>query len=158
MAEEKADYVLLLGHWNGPGDGCAVDMTVPAVYKEISALPGCDKLGDRLKAFDGHTHCNHVQASGHAEEVIFMIGGHGMLGCSQYGFAYLESEKVCAWDSARQASLQGTRNLQVVIVLERPSRLLLRGAHLRGGQLRKDPILHPGERSCPVHPPRYAVG
>jgi len=22
-----------------------------------------------------------------------MIGGHGMLGCSQYGFAYLESEK-----------------------------------------------------------------
>jgi len=93
MAEEKADYVLLLGHWNGPGDGCAVDMTVPAVYKEISALPGCDKLGDRLKAFDGHTHCNHVQASGHAEEVIFMIGGHGMLGCSQYGFAYLESEK-----------------------------------------------------------------
>ena len=44
---------------------------------------------------DGHTHCNHAggswAAGGAAEEVSFMIGGHGMSGCSQYGFAVVDS-------------------------------------------------------------------
>jgi len=52
-------------------------------------------LGPRLKYMDGHTHCNHAggswAAGGAAEEVGFMIGGHGMSGCSQYGFAVVDS-------------------------------------------------------------------
>jgi len=91
MAGAGVDHVILLGHWDGSGMGCAADMTVPAVFSKIQTLPGCN-IGDRLKAFDGHTHCNHVQDTSSAgANSIFMIGGHGMAGCSQYGFAYIES-------------------------------------------------------------------
>ena len=47
-------------------------------------MRACDVLGPRLKYMDGHTHCNHAggswAAGGAAEEVSFMIGGHGMSG------------------------------------------------------------------------------
>ena len=92
MDETKPSHVILLGHWDSSGMGCDDDMTVPAIYAEISAFKGCD-IGDRLKAFDGHTHCNELQQAGLVEEAIFMIGGHGMSGCSQYGFAYVDADK-----------------------------------------------------------------
>ena len=46
-------------------------MSVPEVYSEISKYPGCD-IGDKLKFFDGHTHCNNMQGKGATEEIGFM--------------------------------------------------------------------------------------
>mmetsp|Transcript_9318 Transcript_9318/g.27382 ORF Transcript_9318/g.27382 Transcript_9318/m.27382 type:complete len:230 (+) Transcript_9318:1098-1787(+) len=94
-SEGGPDVVVLLGHWNDRGMGCEQDMTVPAVRKEILELPGCSAFGDRLKAFDGHKHCNYVQETGaDGKGNIFMIGAHGMEDhCDpQYGFAYVESD------------------------------------------------------------------
>jgi hypothetical protein len=90
MAETKPATVVLLGHWNSNGAGCVANMSVPEVYKEIQKFEGCD-IGDKLKYFDGHVHCNKKQGAGHKEEVGFMIGGHGMSGCGQYGFGYVDS-------------------------------------------------------------------
>ena len=90
MGRSKPRAVMLLGHWNHEGLGCGSGMAVPDVYDAMRRMPGCD-IGDRLKYFDGHQHCNQKQDAGQQEEVGFMIGGHGMRGCSQYGFGYLDS-------------------------------------------------------------------
>ena len=52
----------------------------------MAKYPGCARFGDRLRFADGHTHCNHAQG-----DEGFMIGGHGMSGCGQYGFMLVDS-------------------------------------------------------------------
>ena len=51
MHETKPAYVVLLGHWDHSGMGCDSNMTVPAIYAEISNFEGCS-IGDRLKHLD----------------------------------------------------------------------------------------------------------
>lgn len=90
MKTAQPKSVFVLGHWNDDSSGCSSNMAVPEVYSTISKYPGCD-IGDKLKYFDGHVHCNTMQGKGVKEEVGFMIGGHGMDGCGQYGFNYVDS-------------------------------------------------------------------
>ncbi|CAK9099563.1 Hypothetical protein SCF082_LOCUS46630, partial [Durusdinium trenchii] len=88
---ERPPYVVVLGHWNEPGDGADANMTVPAVREVMLHMPGC-QLGTRLLFFEGHEHCNRVEVPG----VGFMIGGHGMTerNCQpQFGFAFLETDQ-----------------------------------------------------------------
>ena len=86
-------FVFLLGHWNHDGDGADPGMDVPAIYRELRQMPGCD-IGDRLKFFDGHAHCNYVQEQGSREPVGFMVGGRGMIDetcLPQSGFTFIDS-------------------------------------------------------------------
>ena len=90
--------------------GCDQDMRTAVVLKELtSKFPDtCGVLSreGKLKYIDGHTHCNHVEydeegaasgadtkkgVSSAASPPGFMIGGHGMSDCGQYGFAYIDS-------------------------------------------------------------------
>jgi hypothetical protein len=68
-----ADVVLLLGHWNEPGDGCA-SSAVPDVYKDIQSLPQCAAHASKFKFFEGHQHCNQVME----KDMGFMVGAMGM--------------------------------------------------------------------------------
>ena len=93
MGSAKPDAVFLIGHWNDASSGCVAGADVPEVHQLLLTLPGCQELGVNLKFMDGHTHCNHpggIRAQ-MAEPVGFMIGGHGMDGCSQYGFSLVDS-------------------------------------------------------------------
>lgn len=95
FSESKPAFIFVLGHWNEAGDGCDDDMTVPAVRQALLEVPGCD-VGDRLKFFDGHAHCNVQQGAGALEPVGWTIGGHGMddLSCMpQYGFVFVDSSR-----------------------------------------------------------------
>ena len=93
MAQAKPHVLFLLGHWDSGGSGITEDMCTPQIYEVIKTFPGCD-LGDRVKFIDGHAHCNHVQErASDGESVGFLIGGHGMSGCDQLGFAFIDSTK-----------------------------------------------------------------
>jgi hypothetical protein len=70
-----ADVVMLLGHWNQPGDGCEDAATVPEVYNELRSLPACASVASKLKYFEGHRHCNIIME----KDVGFMVGGQGMI-------------------------------------------------------------------------------
>eukprot|EP00656_Telonema_subtile_P021403 TRINITY_DN22441_c0_g1_i1.p1 TRINITY_DN22441_c0_g1~~TRINITY_DN22441_c0_g1_i1.p1 ORF type:complete len:518 (-),score=69.79 TRINITY_DN22441_c0_g1_i1:59-1612(-) len=83
---EGIQELLLLGHWNDESSGCLAGSDVPEVYALLANTTGCAGFGDKMRFMDGHTHCNHVQGA-HG----FMIGGHGMSGCGQVGFAMLDS-------------------------------------------------------------------
>jgi hypothetical protein len=50
---DNINVAFVVGHWNSADDGCEGAMTVPAVYKEISVLPGCLGLGSKLKFLMG---------------------------------------------------------------------------------------------------------
>ena len=96
MGDAAPAAVFLLGHWNDASSGCPKGADVPEVHAVLGTLPGCDSLGVRLKYMDGHVHCNHAGGTrsgdeSASDEVGFMIGGHGMSGCSQYGFALVDS-------------------------------------------------------------------
>lgn len=79
--------VLLMGHWNGDGDGCSEDMTVPAAYTELLAIPACANIASRVRYVEGHTHCNRVVE----EDVGFMVAGQGMTGCGDFGFPVFDT-------------------------------------------------------------------
>lgn len=68
------DVLLLLGHWNGEGDGCPADASVPAAYKELMSLPACAAVAPKMKYFMGHKHCNYVTET----DIGFMVGAVGM--------------------------------------------------------------------------------
>eukprot|EP00929_Paragymnodinium_shiwhaense_P093833 TRINITY_DN5413_c0_g1_i11.p1 TRINITY_DN5413_c0_g1~~TRINITY_DN5413_c0_g1_i11.p1 ORF type:complete len:524 (-),score=78.94 TRINITY_DN5413_c0_g1_i11:324-1895(-) len=87
----QPDAVFLLGHWDAKTYGCQTGSDTPDVRTRLLSMDGCSHLGDKLKFMDGHTHCNHPQVHGNTTEVGFMIGGHGMKGCNQYGFAVIDS-------------------------------------------------------------------
>lgn len=91
--ESNPAAIFVLGHWNSDGMGCAHNMSVPVVRRELLSMPGCTRFAGRLKYMDGHEHCNYVQASG-SEAYGFMIGAHGMddaMCQPQYGFLFLDS-------------------------------------------------------------------
>ncbi|KAJ8607007.1 hypothetical protein CTAYLR_006236 [Chrysophaeum taylorii] len=77
--------VFLLGHWSDASLGCDAQADTPAVRAMLSTLDGCRDI----IYFDGHMHCNEIQEPDYG----FNVGGHGMLphGCSQYGFALVDS-------------------------------------------------------------------
>eukprot|EP00658_Telonema_sp_P-2_P000020 TRINITY_DN10003_c0_g1_i1.p1 TRINITY_DN10003_c0_g1~~TRINITY_DN10003_c0_g1_i1.p1 ORF type:complete len:278 (-),score=62.24 TRINITY_DN10003_c0_g1_i1:478-1311(-) len=83
---EGVRELLLVGHWDGASSGCLPGTDTPEIRDLIAGMAGCDQFGDRLRFLDGHTHCNQVQGK-HG----FMIGGHGMSGCGQVGFAVVDS-------------------------------------------------------------------
>ena len=99
----KPVAVFLLGHWNKENAGCAPAMETQDVHAAlVAAYPaGCGEL----KYMDGHDHCNQVEngrglsptaaptaaAPADAENFGFLIGGHGMTGCGQYGLVLLDS-------------------------------------------------------------------
>ena len=88
--KDNVSHIFALGHWNDGGGSVSPQLSTPNLREMLSAMDGCD-LGDKLKYMDGHTHCNELQGEGDKEEVGFMIGGHGMSGCTQFGFAYVKS-------------------------------------------------------------------
>lgn len=84
------DVFLILGHWNGAGDGCDANSTVPALYEELIALPSCEPVASKMKYFMGHKHCNHVTTA----DVGFMVGAMGMKdsGCTgEFGIPVVDS-------------------------------------------------------------------
>ena len=84
--------VLLVGHWNDPSSGCPTGSNTPSIRDVAATLPGCSQFGGRLRFADGHTHCNTVQSDpGDNSTQGFMIGGHGMSGCGQYGFMVVDT-------------------------------------------------------------------
>lgn len=52
----KPAVLLLVGHWNGAGDGCPSGMDDASVYKLVKNLSGCNGLP--VKYIEGHQHCN----------------------------------------------------------------------------------------------------
>ena len=83
-------HTCILGHWNSDGDGCASDATVPAVYEQLSNLPACRAVKNKMKYFMGHTHCNHVTQT----DIGYMIGGVGMSdrSCAPvFGFSVIDT-------------------------------------------------------------------
>lgn len=89
LGTQNVALALLVGHWNEPNLGCDKDMTVPAVYDEIKAMPGCAKLGKKLKYLMGHVHCNEVTQA----ETGFMLGGQGMADnkCNEFGLPVIDT-------------------------------------------------------------------
>jgi len=80
--------ILVLGHWNEPGDGASVGMDAPAIRDSLNQIDGCN-IDDRIIFIDGHEHCNRQQNS-HG----FTIGAHGMIDTkcdSESGFGYVEA-------------------------------------------------------------------
>ncbi|GMH61664.1 hypothetical protein TrRE_jg3997 [Triparma retinervis] len=84
--------IYVLGHWDSSTSYTDSDpiLGVPELREMLSTVDGCD-IGDKLKYMDGHTHSNYMQEDGEGESVGFMIGGHGMSGKGQYGFAYVKN-------------------------------------------------------------------
>ncbi len=69
----KPSVILLLGHWNAPGDGCLSSST-PSVWGKIRVLPACAPIAHKFRFFMGHTHCNRVPLN----DTGFLVGGTGM--------------------------------------------------------------------------------
>lgn len=84
--------IYVLGHWSKSTNYTDSDpiLGVPELRERLATVDGCD-IGDKLKYMDGHTHSNYMQEGGEKESVGFMIGGHGMSGAGQYGFAYVKN-------------------------------------------------------------------
>lgn len=72
LTESNPAVIFLLGHWNTPADGC-VDTTVPMIYKKLQDMSTCSAVKDRMKYFQGHTHCNTVVE----KDIGYMVGGNG---------------------------------------------------------------------------------
>ncbi len=94
LSSANPDVVLLLGHYNTAAGGCDDQTTVPAVYKEITALPSCAPYAQKFRYFMGHKHCNIITK----KDVGFLIGGQGMGNddvsstCGgEYGFAIVDT-------------------------------------------------------------------
>jgi len=64
-ANEKTPLsaVVLVGHWNTPGDGCEGGLSVPSAYQKLLTLNACKPIASKLRYFEGHTHCNKVVLS-----------------------------------------------------------------------------------------------
>jgi hypothetical protein len=76
-AQESLDALLLLGHWNSPGDGCEADMTVSAMFENMKGIEACASVASRMKYFVGHKHCNMVLE----EDTGFMVCLYGTPKC-----------------------------------------------------------------------------
>ncbi len=85
FASSPPSSIYVLGHWDADSNGI---IGVPDLRAKLATYEGCSKFGDKLKYLDGHTHCNYVQE----KDIGFMIGGHGMGGCTQFGFAYVKND------------------------------------------------------------------
>lgn len=59
-SQSDLDVLVLLGHWNSPGDGCEADMTVSAMFENMKGIQACAPVAARMKYFVGHKHCNMV--------------------------------------------------------------------------------------------------
>ena len=68
--------VLVVGHWFGGNWGAPAGMGTEDVYRTMQTLPGCDKLGGKLKYLVGHVHANKVLET----NTGFMIGSFGING------------------------------------------------------------------------------
>jgi hypothetical protein len=90
--ENNVDTIYILGHWDASTDSSDYNpiLGVPELREMMLSVKGCN-IGDKLKFMDGHTHSNYMQQTGTDEPVGFMIGGHGMSGAGQYGFAWIKN-------------------------------------------------------------------
>jgi hypothetical protein len=87
VASEKPQLVVMIGHWNSEGLGCASGMDTEEVFPKIMALEGCSNLGDKLKYFVGHEHCNYKIDDGNG----FLVGSFGYAGCGNFGLPILDT-------------------------------------------------------------------
>jgi len=85
--QSEVSTAFIIGHWNNGNLGAARGMSVPNVRSKVNMLEGCNKFGDNLKYFMGHTHCNEVTETG----VGFMVAGMGMEGCGNFGVPVVDS-------------------------------------------------------------------
>lgn len=69
----KPALVVLLGHWNGGGMGCAAGMDTPSAYSRVRNIDACRALGSRLKWVEGHKHCNQILVP----NTGFLLGSFG---------------------------------------------------------------------------------
>ena len=74
--------VFLVGHWYGGNWGAPEGMGTEDVYKTIQTLPGCDKLGGKLKYLLGHVHANKILE----KDTGFMLGAYGVSGVDKQLF------------------------------------------------------------------------
>jgi hypothetical protein len=85
---EQPALVIMIGHWHGSGMGCPTGMDTDHVYDSIQTLPGCDKLGGKLKYFEGHTHTNQILK----KDTGFLLGSFGFDGGgNQLGLPILDT-------------------------------------------------------------------
>jgi len=87
IASEQPSLVVMIGHWNSEGLGCASGMDTEEVYPKIMQLDGCSNLGSKLKYFEGHEHCNYVKQEGYG----FLVGSFGYNGCGNFGLPILDT-------------------------------------------------------------------
>merc|ERR1712139_444346 len=74
VQEQNPALLVLLGHWNKQDMGCASGFDTPDAYQKVMGIEGCGSLGDRVKYFEGHRHCNFPVE----DNVRFMVGSFGM--------------------------------------------------------------------------------
>lgn len=87
VGEQDPDLLVLLGHWDADNLGCQSGMAAPEAYNRIMGFSGCGNLGDRVKYFEGHTHCNHITQT----NTGFMVGSFGMTGCGDFGIPIMDT-------------------------------------------------------------------
>jgi len=89
IAFEQPALVIIIGHWNGNGMGCPSGMDTNHVYASIKSVEGCDNLGDRLKYFEGHQHCNYEAK----KNTGWVLGSFGYddSSCNQFGLPILDT-------------------------------------------------------------------
>lgn len=87
IASEQPSLVVMIGHWNSEGLGCASGMDTEEVRPKLMQLEGCNNLGDRLKYFEGHEHCNYVKEKDYG----FLVGSFGYNGCGNFGLPILNT-------------------------------------------------------------------
>jgi len=96
VGKAAVNTVVILGHWNYCNLGCAPFMDTPGVWWKMRNMSGCSQK--KMLYFDGHEHCNqvtgHERGEGPLHATGFMLGGAGMYGngCSQFGFAVVQSD------------------------------------------------------------------
>jgi len=73
-ADEDPALLLVLGHYHAVDMGAKKRMDAPSVYNMLRGMPGCNKLGTRIKFFEGHLHCNGIIF----ENTGFLVGSFGM--------------------------------------------------------------------------------
>jgi hypothetical protein len=83
---EQPELIVLLGHWNSGGMGCAQGMDTPSAYERVIQLDGCSALRSRIKWVEGHKHCNQILKN----NTGFLLGSFGFMEGDQHcmgGFA-----------------------------------------------------------------------
>mmetsp|Transcript_52716 Transcript_52716/g.171437 ORF Transcript_52716/g.171437 Transcript_52716/m.171437 type:complete len:490 (+) Transcript_52716:415-1884(+) len=90
--QPSLEVLVLFGHWDTPGLGASTEMSMPAWYTEMAALPGCSEFDKRgmLKFVMGHTHCNDPHPHGKVD-AGFRVAGFGMEGCGHYGMPIVDT-------------------------------------------------------------------